>query len=557
MKSALLYLSFSLIIVSSFAQPIALRSDIQIKAFMPAQLFSIRIMRNPSSQNLYYNTSEGNIYKIIIPDTSPAYDTLMYTKSDHGIEYVQGFVFFGNTIYLLGNNEKDSSLTTGKIMKGILQGDGSRTWTTIATTVPYPTSWKYYHLLSGMTINPTGDTLMICSGARSDHGEIQDRNGDFPGVREISLTSLILSIPTSSQNIVLQNDSTWLANNKYVYAYGVRNTFDMAYSADGNLFGTENSGDRDQPDELNWLRKGHHYGFPWVMGGLDNPQQTSPFTPSNDLLINQGCLSFTQGYFCDDPAFPQKPAGLTLTSPVRNYGPDADKFRDQNTGKVKDASDENTYISSFTSHRAPGGLNFDNAGAVGGEMTGGAFMISWTPGGDSLGNTAAGNVGPFCDAGEDLVHIKLIYNTATDNYDANVTKIVEGFKGPVDSEIIDNKIYVLEYGYMGTPMIWEVTLPAIIQVNTGIPGKAGSLKSTIFPNPCTNTANISLNADQGSAEISVYNSQGTRVKNMLHEVSGPGNQQIEIDIQELNGGVYFYTVTINNSLCGGKIIVAR
>src|SRR5258707_7513185 len=34
------------------------------------------------------------------------------------------------------------------------------------------------------------------------------------------------------------------------------------------------------------VRQGCHYGFPWRMGGMDNPQQFSGYDPANDPLLN-------------------------------------------------------------------------------------------------------------------------------------------------------------------------------------------------------------------------------------------------------------------------------
>ena len=78
-------------------------------------------------------------------------------------------------------------------------------------------------------------------------------------------------------------------------------------------------------------------------------------------------------------------------------------------------------------------------------------MLSWTKGdptGDKLG-------GPFKDPGQDLLHLKLA-KTSTD-YRLHATRIVRNFNNPIDAEMIDNKIYVLDYG--GTQSIWEVALP--------------------------------------------------------------------------------------------------
>ena len=60
-----------------------------------------------------------------------------------------------------------------------------------------------------------------------------------------------------------------------VFARGLGNSFDVAFNADGQLFGGDNSpqGEQDAsgaaadpPDEFNWLVEGGHYGFPYFYG---------------------------------------------------------------------------------------------------------------------------------------------------------------------------------------------------------------------------------------------------------------------------------------------------
>jgi hypothetical protein len=64
--------------------------------------------------------------------------------------------------------------------------------------------------------------------------------------------------------------------------------------------------------------------------------------------------------------------------------------------------------------------------------------------------------GPFKDSSEDLLHLNLT-KIGTTSYQVRATQIVKGFANPIDAEIIQNKIYVLEYG--GSQGIWEVTIP--------------------------------------------------------------------------------------------------
>ncbi|MFT7553257.1 MAG: hypothetical protein ACI9BV_003589, partial [Rhodothermales bacterium] len=53
----------------------------------------------------------------------------------------------------------------------------------------------------------------------------------------------------------------------------------------GDLFGTENAGDCDDSEELNWIREGRHYGFPWRIGTSVTPQQFPGYDPSADPFV--------------------------------------------------------------------------------------------------------------------------------------------------------------------------------------------------------------------------------------------------------------------------------
>jgi len=57
-------------------------------------------------------------------------------------------------------------------------------------------------------------------------------------------------------------------------------------------------------DELNWLRAEHDYGFPWRMGGADNPQQFPDYDPALDLLLDERFPAVQSGAYHNDPAFP-------------------------------------------------------------------------------------------------------------------------------------------------------------------------------------------------------------------------------------------------------------
>ena len=152
---------------------------------------------------------------------------------------------------------------------------------------------------------------MVNSGSRTDHGEVQDNSGRFAGVREAGLTSIVWRLPTDAQDLVLPDDREALRSMGYLYAEGMRNLFDFAYAPNGDLFGVENGPDRDVAEELNWMRPGHHYGFPWRMALEDNPEQFADYDPTQDARIGR----VSRGFSTNDPDFPPPPRARCLPIP--------------------------------------------------------------------------------------------------------------------------------------------------------------------------------------------------------------------------------------------------
>jgi Glucose / Sorbosone dehydrogenase len=449
---------FALSAAEVVAAPQALRADITVRKILdtvvtpitPA-LRSIRLVKSPNRRYLIYLKLNGDIYRVDLLNGS---QVRLFTAAQHQVMNAQGMAIgaTGN-YYLVGNEDLPNNQTRAKIVKGVFDPVLKiRIWSTLAVTVGYPKSnTAFDHRFNGIVVAPAGDFIYVNSGSRTDHGEIQTAGGLYPNRREVGLTACILRLPTSGTNILLPNNRATLRSAGYIFAEGTRNTFDMAFAPNGDLFGTENGPDRDMAEELNWLRPGLHYGFPWRIGGQDNPQQFADYDPTQDLLLDKRFTAVKGGFYHHDPTFPKRPV-ITLVEPIVNLGPDADSFRDPVDGLVKDASSLGRQFSTFTTHRSPLGLVFDRARAMSPEFNGDGFMLSWTLG-DPLGQAVAG---PFQDASQDLLNLNLT-KIGQINYQLQATRIVGGFNHPIDAEIIGNKIYVLEYG--GTQGIWEVTLP--------------------------------------------------------------------------------------------------
>ena len=441
------------------ASPVLFNSSLQARLVLntlnASGSASIRIAKDPRNNDLYYSKFNGDIYRITLrPGSGTSISTRVYSAADHGIgDSAQGMAIGPNgTIYLVGNFTTDAgNRTFARIVKGVPDTSGARIWSVLAQTEAYPRSRTAFdHVFNGIIASSDGNWIYINSGSRTDHGEVQDVGGLFPNTREVALTAKIFRLPASASNLFLSNDINALRNAGYIFAEGTRNSFDFAFAPNGDLFATENGPDRDMSDELNWLRQGLHFGFPWRIGGADNPQQFPNYNPANDRLLDPRFVGVGGGYYHNDPGFP--PAPPNLVEPVTNLGPDADKFRDPATGQIKDASDLGLTLSTFTAHRSPLGLVFDAIGAMDLPFRNHGFMLSFTPG-DPNGNSVAG---PFFDASQDLLDLQLTKVGGT-SYQARVTRLAGGFSTPIDAEIIGNRIYVLEYS--GNQGVWEITFP--------------------------------------------------------------------------------------------------
>jgi glucose/arabinose dehydrogenase len=411
---------------------------------------SLRLVRDPSNEALHILKVDGTVLRLDNLDTSPA-ASVLYRSGDTGVASPRGLAFGpeGN-LYVVGNSTFGLD-TVGFVRRGVrvsATGD-TRTFATFASSVPYPRSnTAFDHLWNGIAVSPDGRSVFVNSGSRTDHGEIQTSGGRHPGMREVSLTAIVLRLPASATGLLLEDDEAALT--QYVFARGLRNSFDPAFDANGQLFAGDNSGDRDDSDELNWIREGRHYGFPWRMGGNDTPQQLPGYDPDADRLVNRRSYAYENGLFHDDPTYPIPPP-VTFVEPVENTGPDADSYRDPGTGALLKASQTGRTLSTFTAHRSPLGLVFDTRNALPGRYRGGAFILGWTAG-DATGSSGTG---PFRDASQDLLFLEL--QRSGETYRVRSTSLVCGFRNPIDAEIRGGRLYVLEYGDNGS--VFEITLP--------------------------------------------------------------------------------------------------
>lgn len=553
--AAITMVSCSLNVMIAFGQsnPVALVPDVQVDFVTMVPPFCGRIAIDPVSGAVIYAEIPGNIHEVTFPG-GQVKDSVIFTTTDHHVTTVYGMAFHDSTLYLVGNEPIDTIYKFGLVIRGKLLNNGTRVWDTVAVTEYYPAgNTTFDHGFGGIVPTPSGDSLIICSGSRSDHGEEENNGGLFPGVREVPLTSAAFCIAANSKNLVLPADSAALA--PYLFADGLRNTFDLAYTPDGDLLGCENSGERDDPEEINWILKGKHYGFPWVMGGNYNPQQYPGYDPDTDIMLNKNRYGYKNGFFHNDPAFPPPPLDLVVTPGISNYGPDADYFRDTTTGIIMQAGDLGIALHSFTAHRSPIGLVFDYEDALAAAYNGDGFMLGYQYEGDSAGNRLSGQTGTILDPSQDLVHLKLEKNSGGDNYNAYAKRIVGGFVRPVDACIIQNVIYVLEYSNKNNmAAIWKVTLPAKETVIDNLNHAKDFVG--VYPNPVTDISTVTFYLHKNTAiSISLLDVQGKKIKSVATGIFSAGYHEAPLAVHEIAAGIYFLEMKTTTETTIHKTII--
>jgi glucose/arabinose dehydrogenase len=435
--------------------PVALRPDIQVQHFMGVDSQAVRILQHPKTGRLWYTTFNGNVYEIVKgKDNKPVAEKRL-TAEDHGIMVLQGAAFLDNRLFLCGNvYTVDKKSTWGRMVRIDLDSAAGRQMSEVFNTVVYAANKTVYdHGWNALVVSPDKKHIYVNSGARTDHGEVQDNGGAYPRARDNALTAKIFRFPADAKDLLLPDDEARLKADGYLYASGLRNVYDMNFDVDGNLFGVSNSADYDYPEDMFWIRKDHHYGFPWVMGGVENPQQYEDWQPNPDTdpFINPSSHSWRTNYYYTDPEFPRAPEQIKFTPGVQNLGPDANEYRGH-SGKILDGDQTGVTISTFTAHSCPLGLTFDTGRILSEDMRGDAFVIRYSQGGRSS------LMRPFTSQGADLLHLELQYVEASDNYVVRTVRIAEGFNEPVDAVMTGNEMYVIEYGGK-RGNIWKITLP--------------------------------------------------------------------------------------------------
>jgi hypothetical protein len=533
---AFLLILIALSIAAQAQTPYPLEPGFQIDSVMVTRPNPNKMAWDAVSEHLFYCLPGGDLYEISMPTGQQATESLVAVFADHGITHPQGMHFRDSVLYLSGNTNATPGYVTARISKGTLQPNGSRIWTTVVQTQPHPAS---KHPFTSVMTDPQGLFLYWASGARTMTGEIFDDNGLHPGRREGAYNSRLYKIPVNTTGLTLPSDSLALDSSGYVYCWGLRNAYDMDWNAAGDLFAIDNSGERDDPEELNWLQAGKHYGFPWKMGDHWNPLMNPNYDVNQDPLVNHLCGGYLDGIFAADPTFPALP-NTVLQDPILNLGPSAIYYRDSLTGLVQNAFDIGGNLRSFTAHRSPLGLIIDRDSLFDGDFAGAGLVLSYMPGGDSTGMSPIapwGTPGPFVDPCEDMLKLDIQWNQGLGEYVMTSRRIIAGFYLPVDAVQVGNDVYVIEQRGGGRSNLWKVSFPLNNGSATSAPLRTYPLEA--FPNPTRDKIEIYLHVGKPDlVNLLITDVQGKGAMQAKDWHLQAGDNWLHLDLGKLPAGMY-------------------
>ena len=286
-------------------------------------------------------------------------------------------------LYIASNQQNNSNLPPQNIVTiyrttSVLDGDPAESKPWFQTN--YPGNAAYVHGVEHIAFGPDG-FLYAGNGARTDGG-LTSTDTNWFGGGETPITSSLWRIDPKAERPPLE-----------VFARGIRNAYGFCWNDRGEMFATENGPDADAPEELNFIERGKHYGFPYAFANWKKKAYANS---------------------------PDVPPGLEFTLPIPNLGPDGG------------FSGEPLY--SFDPHSGPGGIVF----------LGDDFPVGYR------GTFLLTRFGNFIRTPKDNVGFDVLQATvsrnAANHFEARVHTVLAPLGRPIDIHLSGRgKVYICEY----------------------------------------------------------------------------------------------------------------
>ena len=179
---------------------------------------------------LYVAVAEGTIFRIDETGTPKAYVGGYKTPTGIAFHPYNGELYVSSRV-IEENIDGESAVSIvnhGRIIEGL------------------PCCYTFFHAANGIAFGPDGYGY-VSVGARADHGEILGTN-EQDTLHPYEAT--ILRFSPDGQEVE-------------VYARGLRNSYDIAWDGNGDLWATDNDPDFGPPEEVHKVVPGGEHGYPW------------------------------------------------------------------------------------------------------------------------------------------------------------------------------------------------------------------------------------------------------------------------------------------------------
>ncbi|HZE96368.1 MAG TPA: PQQ-dependent sugar dehydrogenase [Planctomycetota bacterium] len=385
----LLAVAFSLVAQDLPSPPDGLQVREVVKLGPADDSQPVRVQPHPKSGLLYVLYLNGDLWQVD-PDKGAKKKVLArkdYFRAD-AAAFVQALglhIDASGLVYIVVNERHDDETPRRShvCVYRITDSDGDQVPDKAEAWLQFDHPWgigPYNHGANHLAIGPDGQ-LYLSVGSRTDHGEAGkdseklrlDTHGETP------LTACLLRIDPKASPPKTE-----------LFAQGLRNSFGFDWDEQERLIASENGPDADHPEELNWVRQGKHYGFPYRFGN-----QALPMYPDAAVA----------------------PEGLVFERPIANLGPSA---------RPK-AETEFT----FDPHCSPSGVIYYRKGTLPEKYEHSFFIARF---GNYLGKEPVGF---------DLLNVRLSEKNGA--LEGEFRTVLEKLRRPIDLCQWKGKIYILEY----------------------------------------------------------------------------------------------------------------
>jgi len=367
----------------------------QVATMGPGDLLPVRIAAHPKTGLLFVLCLNGDLWQVdpAKGDKSKVLEGDAYIPLKGGKKYVQALglhIDAAGRFYIVTNSRYDQEKPV-RAHVAVYRGTPEKVEEYLGFDHPWGIG-PFNHGACRIATGPDG-LMYLGVGSRTDHGEKgkepnYDTNGETP------LTACILRFDPKLEKPVTE-----------VFARGLRNPYGFDWDDQGRLFAGENGPDANHPEELNWIRQGKHYGFPFRFGSDEHPMYADAVPAPDDLVFER---------------------------PVANLGPDQ-----KVNGMV---------THTFPPHAAPTGLIFYRDGSLP-ERYKGLFFVTLF--GNYLGKEPTGFV---------LVTMKIVERDG--RVAAETTNFLTGLRRPIDICQSGGKMYLVEHVRYD-----DQRLPRVIEVS--------------------------------------------------------------------------------------------